>query len=170
MDALDFWRNRGTQRLLLNDVWTLMNGGGQPLQSTEQFENHHKHESFFPACDLSEDEENYFLSLDMPGIKKKNIDIEVLGNQLTISGKRHKDEQASEKNVTRVERSFGEFRRTFTVPEGINVDVIHANYMDGVLEVLIPKAEEKKSKKIEIGSGDKNFLQKLSPKAKAVNS
>lgn len=172
MDALDLWRGRSTHRSLLNDMLEMMNEFERPLRSSLALSRGGAEGTYFPASDIRETEENFLLSIDMPGINKEDIDIELNGNQLMISGERKKEEELSENGAHRIERAFGHFKRTFTLPEGINSEVIEASYDNGVLSICLPKAEEKKAKKITIGSSSKSFLKGLTKKveAKAINS
>lgn len=108
--------------------------------------------SFVPVVNTREGEYAYHVELDLPGIKKENIEITTEDNVLTISGERKLKEEAKEEDYYRVESSYGKFSRSFTLPEKIDVENIHAESSDGVLEVIIPKlkVEDTKPKKIEI--------------------
>ena len=104
-----------------------------------------------PRVDLSESDDAYTLQLDVPGIDKKDIHINFHDGTLTISGERKSSEKTENENVVRIERSFGEFRRTFNLPQTIKVDAIDAKYKDGVLKIVVPKAEEVKPVSIKVG-------------------
>ncbi len=108
--------------------------------------------SFVPKLNTREGEDAYHVELDLPGIKKEDIEITTEDNILTISGERKMKEEVKEEDYYKVESSYGKFSRSFTLPEKIDVENIHAESKDGVLEVVIPKLkeEEKKPKKIEI--------------------
>ena len=108
--------------------------------------------SFVPVVNTREEEHAYHVELDLPGIKKEDIDITTEDNVLSISGKRKLKEEAKEEDYYRVESVYGKFSRSFTLPEKIDVENIHAESSDGVLEVVIPKlkVEDTKPKKIEI--------------------
>jgi len=108
--------------------------------------------SFVPKVNTREGEDAYHVELDLPGIKKEDIEITTEDNILTISGERKMKEEIKEEDYYKVESSYGKFSRSFTLPEKIDVENIHAESKDGVLEVVIPKLkeEEKKPKKIEI--------------------
>ncbi|MBN1688498.1 MAG: Hsp20/alpha crystallin family protein [Candidatus Omnitrophica bacterium] len=104
-----------------------------------------------PQIDVEEDANNYVLRADIPGIKKEELDISVQGNRLTLRGERkHERETKKDKNYYHCERYYGNFERTFEFPEDINPSVIKANYKDGVLEIAVPKSEEKKPKQIKV--------------------
>jgi HSP20 family protein len=108
--------------------------------------------SFIPVVNTREGEFAYHVELDLPGIKKEDIEITTEDNVLTISGERKLKEEAKEEDYYKVESLYGKFSRSFTLPEKIDVENIHAESSDGVLEVIIPKLKEEdtKPKKIEI--------------------
>ena len=115
--------------------------------------------NFQPNCDVSESDDHYLVSFDMPGIKKEDIKIEVQKNQLLISGERLRT-QGSEAGLYN-ERRYGKFERTFTLPATINPEKIEAQYEDGVLNIALPKAEAAKPKTIQIQTGQNSFFSKL---------
>ena len=108
--------------------------------------------SFIPQVNTREGEYAYHVEIDLPGIKKEDIEITTEDNVLTISGERKMKEEVKEDDYYKVESAYGKFSRSFTLPEKIDVENIHAESKDGVLEVVIPKVaeEESKPKKIEI--------------------
>jgi HSP20 family protein len=108
--------------------------------------------SFVPVVNTREGEFAYHVELDLPGIKKEDIEITTEDNILTISGERKRKDEVKEDDYYKVESVYGKFSRSFTLPEQIDVENIHAESSDGVLEVIIPKlkVEESKPKKIEI--------------------
>ena len=108
--------------------------------------------AFVPRVNTREGEYAYHVELDLPGIKKEDIDITTEDNVLTISGERKMKEEVKEDDYYKVESTYGKFSRSFTLPEKIDVENIHAESKDGVLEVVIPKLKEEeiKPKKIEI--------------------
>ena len=108
--------------------------------------------SFVPVVNTREGEFAYHVELDLPGIKKEDIEITTEDNTLTISGERKLKEEVREEEYYKVESLYGKFSRSFTLPEKIDVENIHAESSDGVLEVIIPKLKEEdiKPKKIEI--------------------
>ncbi len=103
-----------------------------------------------PAVDLKEEDGQFVLKADMPGMKRDDIDIQVENNLLTISGERQFEADERREDYHRIERAYGKFMRTFTLSTRVKADTITANYKDGILTVLIPKAEESKPKKIAI--------------------
>jgi HSP20 family protein len=108
-----------------------------------------------PAVDLFEREDTLVLKADLPGLGEDDVKIEVHENVLTISGERHADFEDKQNGYYRVERAFGSFSRSLTLPEGVDTDKISASFDNGVLEVTIPKPEQRKPRRIEIGSSDK---------------
>lgn len=108
--------------------------------------------AFVPVVNTREGEYAYHIELDLPGIKKEDIEITTEDNVLTISGERKLKDEAKEEDYYRVESVYGKFSRSFTLPEKVDVENIHAESSDGVLEVIIPKlkVEDTKPKKIEI--------------------
>ncbi len=113
------------------------------------------------ACDVQEDEKGYLLSFDLPGFKKEDVAIELMGNRLSVTGKRSRETATKDAKFHRVERNYGEFKRVFTLPDNVKVDPIEASYENGVLYLMIPKAEVEKPKKVEITEGKASFLKKL---------
>ena len=103
-----------------------------------------------PAIDLYEDNENLFVKVELPGLKKEEIEVSVHDGALSISGERQAVKQDSSNQMFRSERFFGRFHRTLTLPKPVAVDAIKAAYKDGVLTVTLPKTEEAKPKQIEV--------------------
>jgi HSP20 family protein len=107
-----------------------------------------------PAVDLFEREDSLVLKADLPGLGEDDVKIEVHDNVLTISGERQADFEDKQNGYYRIERAFGSFSRSLTLPEGVDADKISASFHNGVLEVSIPKPEQRKPRRIEISSGD----------------
>ena len=107
---------------------------------------------FNPVVNTREGEFAYHVDVDLPGVKKDDIKVNVKGNTITISGERKYKKEVKEEDYHRIESSFGKFERTFTLPEGTDVENVTASNKDGVLEVVIPKlkSESKKVKKVEV--------------------
>jgi len=108
--------------------------------------------SFVPSVNTRESDDAYYVEVDLPGIKKEDIEITTEDNVLTISGERKYKDEVKEDDYYKVESRYGKFSRSFTLPEKVDVENIHAESKDGVLEVVIPKLkeEENKPRKIEI--------------------
>jgi len=110
-------------------------------------------DDFSPAINTREGEYAYHVEVDLPGIKKEDVDIKVEDNTLVISGERKVKEEVKEENYYKIESSFGTFSRSFSLPDEIDLENIHAESDNGVLEITIPKLETAKVdkvKKIEI--------------------
>jgi HSP20 family protein len=103
-----------------------------------------------PPVDLKEEESQFVLKADMPGMNREDIDIQVENNVLTISGERRFESEERKEDYHRIERAYGKFVRSFTLSTRVKADAITASYKDGILSVCIPKAEESKPKKIAI--------------------
>ena len=109
-----------------------------------------------PATDLFEKDDHFVLRVDLPGLAEGDVAIEVQDNTLTISGERKAEHEDQSRGWYRIERSFGRFSRSLTLPEGVNADGISAAFDRGVLEVRIPKPEERKPRRVEIKAGAAN--------------
>ena len=109
-----------------------------------------------PAMDLVEREDSFVLKADLPGVSEEDVAIEVRDNALTIAGERKAEHEEKQNGYDRVERSFGRFSRTLQLPDGVDTDRIAAGFENGVLEVTIPKPEQRQPRRIEIGAnGDR---------------
>jgi HSP20 family protein len=106
-----------------------------------------------PAMDLVETDDNFVLRADLPGVSEGDVKIELEDNVLTVSGERKAGHEATKAGYYRVERSHGSFARTLTLPEGVDADRINASFDKGVLEVKIPKPEQRKPRKVAIAVG-----------------
>jgi HSP20 family protein len=106
-----------------------------------------------PAMDLVEDKHNLVLRADLPGLSEDDVIIEVKDGVLTISGERKTEEKKEDEGYYRVERAFGRFSRSLTLPDGIDPEQVKAEFENGVLEVRIPKPEERKPHHVAIGKG-----------------
>ena len=103
-----------------------------------------------PAVDIYETENDLVLKADLPEVAEKDIDIRVENNMLTIRGERKFEESVKEDNYLRVERAYGSFSRSFSLPNTVDTESIKANYKDGVLTVELPKRAESKPKQVKI--------------------
>jgi len=103
-----------------------------------------------PQTDLVETDEEFQLRLDVPGMSKEDIDINLQNGTLTVSGERTSERTDEGEDYVRVERAFGTFHRTFTLPEAVDEQNIEATYEDGVLRISVPKTEESTRRQIEI--------------------
>jgi HSP20 family protein len=103
-----------------------------------------------PVCDIYENENEIVVKAELPEVKKDDVHVEVENNVLTIRGERRFEEEAKRENYHRVERSYGEFMRSFTLPTTVDTDKINAGFKDGVLRLVLPKRAEAKPKQIEV--------------------
>jgi HSP20 family protein len=108
---------------------------------------------WIPAIDLVETDEHLVLRGDLPGMSEDDIDIEIKDNVLTVSGERKAESEQKGEGYHRVERAFGSFSRSLTLPQGVDADQIKAGFDKGVLEVTIPKPAEAKPTRVQIGKG-----------------
>jgi HSP20 family protein len=106
-----------------------------------------------PAMDLVETEDDFVLRADLPGLSEGDVSIELEDNLLTVSGERKAEHEERREGYYRVERASGSFSRSLTLPEGVDPDSIKASFDKGVLEVRIPKPEERKPRKVAITVG-----------------
>lgn len=107
-------------------------------------------EVVYPSVDIFEDKDKVVVKAELPGIKKEELDVNITENTITISGEKKKEEKVKEKNFYRLERSRGAFRRSFTLPAGVQSTKAKAKFTDGVLEIRIPKTEEAKKKEVKV--------------------
>ena len=103
-----------------------------------------------PAMDLFEADDHFLLRADLPGLSDEHVNIEMRDGALTISGERKSEHEQRERGWYRLERQFGKFSRSLTLPDGIDPDAVEASFDHGVLEVRIPKPEQRKPRRISI--------------------
>jgi HSP20 family protein len=108
---------------------------------------------FAPAVDVYEDEHQVTLKIEVPGIDEKDIDVRVENNTLTVQGERKIEKEEKEENYRRLERQYGSFTRTFTLPQTVDSEKVSANYDKGVLKITLPKKAEAKPKQIKVNIG-----------------
>ncbi len=106
--------------------------------------------SWTPAVDISEHDGEYVVKVELPGVAKDDVKLTLESNILTIRGEKKQEKESKEENYHRIERSYGSFQRSFTLPTTVKGDKIDAVYKDGILTVSLPKAEEAKPKQIEV--------------------
>jgi HSP20 family protein len=121
--------------------------------------------SFAPAVDVYEDEHNFSLKIEVPGIDEKDIDVRLENNTLTVHGERKIEKDEKEENYRRVERHYGSFTRTFNLPTTVDAENVAASYDKGVLKITLPKKAEAKPKqiKVNIGTGVEKTLEGKGP-------
>jgi HSP20 family protein len=115
--------------------------------------------SFAPAVDVYEDEHQVTLKIEVPGIDEKDIDVQVENNTLTVHGERKIEKEEKEENYRRVERHYGTFTRTFTLPQTVDAESVSATYDKGVLNIALPKKAEAKPKQIKVNVGSEKSIE-----------
>jgi HSP20 family protein len=122
--------------------------------------------SFAPPVDIYEGVHNITLKMEVPGIDEKDIDVRIDGNTLTLHGEREFEKDEKEENFRRLERQYGSFTRSFTLPNSVDSNQVTAHYDKGVLMVNLAKKVEAKPKQIKVDVGSEKILEtKIHPKA-----
>ena len=114
---------------------------------------------FVPSVDVYEDEHNTTLKIEVPGIDEKDIDVRVENHTLTVHGERKFDKEEKEENYRRIERQYGSFTRTFTLPNTLDTESVTANYDKGVLNIKLARKAEAKPKQIKVNVGSEKTLE-----------
>lgn len=117
---------------------------------TAKNEDHAVNSDWSPAVDIKEEDNQFLLIADIPGVNPDDIDIQMESNILTVKGERNSELKSEHKDYKRIERKHGVFYRRFTMPEDVNADAIKAKCENGVLTVIIPKQEAVKPRKITV--------------------
>jgi HSP20 family protein len=122
--------------------------------------------SFVPPVDVYEDEHTIQLKMEVPGVEEKDIDIRLENNLLTIRGERKFEKEEKEENFHRIERRYGSFTRSFTLPNTVSTDDVEADYVNGILKIKLAKRAEAKPKqiKVNIGTEKPGSAKTLEPK------
>src|SRR6202158_5612034 len=115
--------------------------------------------AFAPPVDVYEDEHNITLKIEVPGIDEKDIDVRIENNTLTVHGERKFEKEEKEENFRRVERQYGSFTRSFTLPNTVDAEHVQAHYDKGILKVQLAKKAEAKPKQIKINVGSEKSLE-----------
>ena len=134
-------------------LWEQMQRDAEHMLNRMQVKKAHSEviqDQWMPSVDIQEQADHYLVMADIPGVDPKQIDISVDKNTLTIKGERQAEQAAEEAGFKRIERTFGQFQRRFTLPENADADSISATGENGVLSVHIPKREVTESRKITV--------------------
>ena len=115
--------------------------------------------SFAPPVDIYEDEHNITLKLEVPGIDENDIDVRIDNNTLTVHGERKLEKDEKEENFRRVERHYGSFTRSFTLPSSVDTGQVSADYAKGVLKIKLDKKADAKPKQIKVNIGSEKTLE-----------
>jgi HSP20 family protein len=110
--------------------------------------------AWMPPVDISEDQDKIRLTTELPGVREDQVTIQMEGGVLTIRGERKFEDEKQGRNFHRVERSYGQFVRSFTLPNDVDREKIRATFSDGILEIEIPKREDARPRQIKISSGE----------------
>ncbi|MEP2777152.1 MAG: Hsp20/alpha crystallin family protein [Luteolibacter sp.] len=121
-----------------------------PAQSDQEGDNLLALSDWTPAVDITEDEKEYLITADLPQIAKEDVKVVVENGSLIIRGERKREKEHKDKKVHRIERSYGSFQRSFSLPDDADGNGVTASFKDGALRVSLPKSEEKKPKHIEV--------------------
>jgi len=116
-----------------------------------------------PALDISERKDAYLVTVELPGVKLDDLTITLEDGMLTIQGERLFTNDSSEQQFHRIERRYGSFRRAITLPAHVMADAVEASVEDGVLQILVPKAEEAKPKRIQVRPGSQREAIEAAP-------
>lgn len=141
LSLYDPWRDFSSLQDRINRIFS-----SYSPQDDETFEGG----ELSPVVDIYEDDESFVFEADLPGFKKEDLKIDISNNILTISGNRKLEREESKDKYLRVERSFGNFARRFTLPNTIDSEKVEAKYKDGVLSLRLPKKEEALPKSIDV--------------------
>jgi HSP20 family protein len=119
--------------------------------------------SFAPPVDVYEDEHSVNLKIEVPGVDEKDIDVRIENNVLTVHGERKFEKEEKQENFRRVERQYGSFTRSFTLPTTVDAEKVLANYDKGILKIALPKKAEAKPKQIKVSVGSEKTLEAKGP-------
>jgi HSP20 family protein len=131
----------------------------QPTRTGQSGEEFMTTGTFVPPVDIFEDEHNITLKLEVPGIDQNDIDVRVENSTLTVRGERKFEKDVKEENFHRIERSYGSFSRSFTLPNSVNPEQVNAEYTNGVLTITLAKRAEAKPKQIKVNIGGQKTLE-----------
>ncbi len=138
----------------VNSLFNLHNQMGRvfgDLLSSNDSESTEENSSWMPIVDISENDSGFEINAELPCVAQEDVQVSVTDNLLTIKGEKNQKQETENKSYHRVERQYGTFQRSFTLPKHVDIGNIKADYKDGILTLTIPKAEAAKPKEIQIG-------------------
>ena len=138
----------------VNSLFNLHNQMGRvfgDLLSSNDSESTEENSSWLPTVDISENDSGFEIHAELPGVSQEDVQVSVTDNLLTIKGEKNQKRETESKSYHRIERQYGTFQRSFTLPRHVDTGNIKADYKDGILTLTIPKAEAAKPKEIQIG-------------------
>ncbi len=140
----EMWRPLHTLRSEIDQIFEDFGNGfwNRPFRSLARLERDLPKSISAPAVDVAESDKAYEITVELPGLDEKNIDIKLANGGLTIKGEKREETEEKKKDYYVSERRYGSFERYFTVPDGVNADKIEATFKNGVLKVTLPKTEE----------------------------
>src|SRR5438445_13522959 len=138
---------------LVRDQYRAESGSEESLTTT----------NFAPPVDVYEDEHSITLKIELPGIDEKDIDVRIENNTLTVHGERKFEKEEKEENFRRVERQYGSFTRSFTLPTTVDPEKVSATYDKGILKISLAKKAEAKPKQIKVNVGSDKTLEGKGP-------
>jgi len=150
--ALIRWEPAAELNTIQNEMNRLFNNlFDQPTTGRESTSSRR----WMPAMDLIETADHYVLRADLPGLSDEDVNVQLEANVLTISGERTAQHDHDAQGYYRIERGFGSFARSLTLPDGVDSDMVQAHFDRGVLEITIPKPEQKKPRQVQISLGSR---------------
>ena len=123
-----------------------------------------------PSVDIYENKDHIVLEAELPGMNREDFDLSVENNVITLRGERHFEKKDDSDNYHRVERAYGSFTRSFTLPQTVSAEGANAEYRNGVLRVTLPKLEETKARRIEVKGESTQSRKAIDPKAESVGT
>ena len=147
------WRRRDMETAperSAHDLWREMDNLFDRFFGDMRWPERSTGRQFAPALDVSENDDEFVVKAELPGIDPKEVDINLTGNLLTIKGEKKDEKESKGENFHRIERSYGSFSRSFQLPCEVQEDKVEANYKNGVLDLRLPKAENAKRKSVKI--------------------
>jgi len=157
--ALLRWEPVAELNTLQNEMNRLFNTLVDPSTRTSRGASGGTSPRWLPPMDLLETGEHYVLRADLPGLADEDVNVQFEDNVLTISGERTAEHDDQQEGYYRLERAFGTFSRSLTLPDGVDPDTVQAHFDRGVLEITIPKPEQKKPRQVQIKLGDRKTIE-----------